>query len=152
VGTEQLRNGGVLTVTLEWRAHAALPASDAVFVHVLDGSGAKVAQVDVPLGGGAQPAALDPQAFATQVEALQVPRPRPGDQYWIVVGVYDMASTQRARLSAPAMSAVPSSGPDSLTLGAVEDEPQPRFVPQSALLCPYQNCTSSREVQLALAR
>ncbi len=81
--------GGLLTVHLDWRGEPAqLAGSEKVFVHLLDPSGALVAQDDRPL------ALTGTQAGGTGLAAygLWLPSELGPGAYQLVAGIYDPAS------------------------------------------------------------
>lgn len=106
-------SGGVLPVTLAWRARDEGRGRDAtVFVQLLDGQGRVVAQSDrEPAGGQAPTSTWVPGEVVTDRHELAL---RPGiapGTYRIIAGFYDAASGARGQ--------APGSGSDFLELGAV---------------------------------
>jgi dolichyl-phosphate-mannose-protein mannosyltransferase len=86
---------GKLTLTLDWKATAAVPKDYTVFVHMLDAGGKQVAQNDSQPQGGAFPTSLLPAGFeAPDSHVLDVAGLPPGD-YRLEVGLYELASGAR---------------------------------------------------------
>jgi hypothetical protein len=112
----QVQAGGVVTVTLYWRALAEMETSYTVFVHLLDGAGRVRAQRDTVPGGGSLPTTgwLPGEVVADEYAVPLGRDMEPGD-YTIEVGMYD-ASTG-ARL--PVVGVGGSVGGDRILLGEV---------------------------------
>jgi hypothetical protein len=103
LGYDSAIEDGRLLLTLYWRTPAALPPTTQVFVHLVDGSGALLAQADGPALGGLHPAAdWAPGEIVEDTRSL----PLPGGQTEtaVLVGLYDLASGQReaVRVEGPA--------------------------------------------------
>jgi hypothetical protein len=92
-------SGGVLHLTLNWRALVSPRESATIFIHLLDGSGQPVFVHDyTPLGGASPtylwfPKWLPGQNF-TDPYRLVLPELPPGD-YLLEVGMYGMTSLRR---------------------------------------------------------
>jgi 4-amino-4-deoxy-L-arabinose transferase-like glycosyltransferase len=94
----QLVSGNDLQVGLQWRAAGRVNRDYTVFVHLLDGAGALVAQNDSQPGGGGFPTSLLPVGVTVDdAHVLPAGALAPGD-YQIEVGVYDASSGSRLRL------------------------------------------------------
>lgn len=102
-----------LPITLHWTVRAAPERDLTGFVHLLDASGALVAQWDQPLLGGFIPARLwQPGLAITDIYPLTLPA-APG-RYTLVAGLYDPADGQRLPVAG---------GGDSVPLGTVTIAP-----------------------------
>ncbi len=88
------RDGDNLVLTLYWRAGAAPPPNQQIFVHVMDGAGALLAQSDgAPYGGLYPPDAWLPGEIVRDARTLALP---PGAApAAISVGLYDLGTLAR---------------------------------------------------------
>ncbi len=103
--------GSTLSVTLYWRALAAMTEDYTVFVHLVDANGKTVAQKDAQPQNGAYPTSFwDVGETIADEYALAVPRDlAPGD-YRIEIGIYRASDDARLPIR---------NGGDALGLGAV---------------------------------
>jgi uncharacterized membrane protein YhaH (DUF805 family) len=92
----QVQAGGVVTVTLYWRALAEMETSYTVFVHLLDGAGRVRAQRDTVPGGGSLPTTgwLPGEVIVDEYAVPLGQDMEPGD-YTIEVGMYDASTGAR---------------------------------------------------------
>jgi hypothetical protein len=88
-----------LKLTFYWQALRQPDADYTVFVHVRDDAGNVIAQKDQPLLGGAYPTSLwDAGEIIKDEISLPLDGVAPG-RYQIVVGLYDLDTGERLRLS-----------------------------------------------------
>lgn len=93
-----LRQDKSLAVKLFWRAVAAPAADYHAFVHVLDDSGARVAQLDWPPGDlvGPLPTTLwSPGQLLVDERVLTLPPDLAAGKLHLIVGLYDWRSNER---------------------------------------------------------
>jgi hypothetical protein len=111
--------GGVLPVTLYWRAGAETSDSYWVFLHLVDSSGRIVAQHDSPPAGGALPTEIwvTGEVIADRHE-VALPPDLPAGDYTLQVGLYRLDTFERL----PVASSLPSAG-DALDLTPVAIKP-----------------------------
>ena len=115
--TSAVRASGALTLTLQWQARDRIPTDYSLFVHVLDGRGERVGQVDVPPGGARAPtSAWRPGHYIRSVLRVPVRADLPAGAYWIALGIYDPHSFARLPLRAPPQPGAPDDGADALVL------------------------------------
>ncbi len=99
--TEPLTEGGRLRVTLYWQTEAMLPHSYTVFVHILDANGKVVAQHDgVPVNGTIPTQEWAVGEIVTDAHLVTFPH-LPRGTYNIVVGMYDLATSERLPTDRP---------------------------------------------------
>jgi 4-amino-4-deoxy-L-arabinose transferase-like glycosyltransferase len=110
----------MLWLTPAWDVRAQPEHDYQVFVHVLDANGQKVAQVDVPPGGGDYPPTSAWQAGRQIAVPLPVALPDlPSGEYQVVMGMYQLDSFARAPLTrGPALDPA-INGPDVLILDSI---------------------------------
>jgi mannosyltransferase len=90
------RSGVGVAVTLYWQGSRLIDRSYQVFVHLLDSSGAIIAQHDgVPAGGDWPTSAWPPGSLVTDIHTLVLPATAPAGPYHLAVGAYDSVSGQR---------------------------------------------------------
>ena len=119
--TSAVRASGYLTLTLEWQAQAATPVDYALFAHIFDADGERVAQVDVPPGGERAPTAKwQPDHYYSLVQRIPLPANLPSGAYRIALGVYDSATFERLPLRSPPRPPLPQAGADALVLDPFE--------------------------------
>lgn len=115
--TAALRTNGAITLTLEWQARAAIGQEYALFIHVLNAAGERVAQVDVPAGGARWPTSRwEAGRYVTLVQQIPTPADLPAGEYHLAIGLYD--PTNFARLPLRVSEDMPASadGGDALLL------------------------------------
>ena len=94
LGYDSKADGGRLLLTLYWRTQAALPPTTQVFVHLLDDSGALLAQADGNAVGGLYPASdWAPGEIVEDTRSLPLPVGQADAA--VLVGLYDLTSGQR---------------------------------------------------------
>lgn len=94
-----VRAGQPLTLTLYWVAQAAAERDWTVFVHLLDGSGGRIAQADGPPFDGRYPTtAWGAGEVIPDRHVLQLPDPLPAGPHCLLVGLYDWSSGERMEL------------------------------------------------------
>ena len=99
--------GEAVRLTLYWQATGRVGGHYKVFVHMLDETGAIVAQSDqVPAAGGAPTETWLPKEVVIDEHPLQAPGP---GRYRVLAGLYDPISSQRM----PAISAAGDALPDN---------------------------------------
>ena len=98
---------GVPVLNLDWWIGGPIDPNQTVFVHVLDGNGQTVAQVDDEPIGGYTPFSLWPQGtrLSERRPLLALPSLSAGN-YTVVVGLYDRNSLQRT-LPQPGTAVLP---------------------------------------------
>jgi hypothetical protein len=118
--TPQAEPGGVVGVTLTWRAEREIPRNDKVFVHLYDDQGALVAQHDSQPANEVRPTSTwVPGERVEDRHGLALPAIG-GTPLRLVVGLYDPATGQRLLLP---------QGRDALDIGNVT--PSPTTAPPS---------------------
>jgi hypothetical protein len=95
INIEAIRPGGVLPVTLYWRANAEMKINYTTFIQLLDQQERVVAQVDqYPLDGAAPTSTWLPSEILTDHYQLLLPD-LPAGEYRLIVGLYNAATGQR---------------------------------------------------------
>src|SRR5207247_1143249 len=91
---------GQLTVTPSWDVRGRPAADYLVFLHLLDGAGRRVAQIDVaPGGGGGAPtSSWQPGEQIAVPLLLPLPANLPRGDYQLTLGIYDAANGERLPL------------------------------------------------------
>jgi len=102
--TSALRQGGTLTVTLNWHTVKPPPENFVVFAHLLNKDGVLVAQRDAEPADGRFPTSAWPtgSTFGYSV-SMQLPADLPSGDYRLLVGMYRWPSLERL----PVLSNVP---------------------------------------------
>lgn len=116
-GYETVRAGDTLTLTLQWEPRERMHRNYALFVHMLNSEGERVAQIDVPPGGPQTPTRnwlLN--SSITWSHPLPLPPDLPTGSYWIGIGLYDPDSFARLPVRGPPQPDAPGDGPDVLIL------------------------------------
>lgn len=120
-GFSARQEGGRLVVTPAWDVRAPVGADYTLFLHVFDGAGERVGQIDVAPGG----ASLGPTSGWQPGQQIAVPLPidlppglPPGD-YTLALGLYTLPDFARAPLSAGPAADAALAGPDAALLGSV---------------------------------
>ncbi len=117
---EGLRAGHGITLTVQWQAQQPPSQEYLMFVHVLDPQGQKVAQIDVPPAGTAQPPTTwQVGRTLTWTHPLPVPADLPPDTYWLAIGLYDPVTFARLPVATPAPPTAPDAGGNALLLPLV---------------------------------
>lgn len=115
--TAALRANGVISLTLEWQARAAIGQEYALFIHVLNAAGERVAQVDVPAGGARWPTSRwEEGRYVTLVQQIPTPADLPAGEYQLAIGLYDPTSFARLPLRMSADMPASAAGGDALLL------------------------------------
>jgi hypothetical protein len=97
-----LEAGDTVSITLYWEAVQKPQGHYKVFVHLLDGTGAVVAQDDVaPRDGGYPTRAWQPGDFVPDLHQLTLPDERPPGPYTWWVGMYDPDTLDRLAVDGP---------------------------------------------------
>ena len=94
---QELRPGGVLTLTLAWQPEIELSERHVVFVHLLNADGILVAQHDAPPAGTSLPVWPPGATFAHPV-TLELPDGLAVGGYHLLLGVYLWPSLERLPL------------------------------------------------------
>ncbi len=93
---ERVAPGDAFRVTLYWQALAAVPGDYTVFVHLLDASGAAVAQADgKPVWWTFPTTQWEPGQYVRDEHILELPTDVPRGDYTLAVGMYDAATGTR---------------------------------------------------------
>jgi hypothetical protein len=112
-----VESGGLLPVTLYWRALAPMEASYTVFIQALDDHGVKVGQIDrLPCSGGCPTTAWQPADLVGERYDLPIAIDAPPGRYRLIAGMYDLATGQRL----PALDARGATANDHILVGTVE--------------------------------
>lgn len=108
-----------LVVTFNWLPEGWQSDEVMLFIHVLDESGARITQVDVPLQSD-QPAEFwAPDRIESQQQQIPLPPDLDPGTYWVSVGIYQREDGQRIPFTLPTQQRVgPQSGASALTIGA----------------------------------
>jgi hypothetical protein len=115
LGTETVRPGQALTVTLVWRAEQETHFSYHVFLHLIGPDGALIAQSDgVPANWTRPTAGWLSGEYVADVRSIVVPPEASAGNYTLLVGLYDPGGP---RLTAP-------DGADAVPLGTIVVETQ----------------------------
>jgi hypothetical protein len=115
-----VRRGGMLPVTLYWRALAPMPVSYTVSVQVIDEDGIKAGQVDrLPCNGGCPTTTWRPGDVTGEYYELAIDPGAPPGRYRLAVGMYDLATGQRL----PHLDARGNVVGDLLPLGTIAVQP-----------------------------
>jgi 4-amino-4-deoxy-L-arabinose transferase-like glycosyltransferase len=120
-GVTLKRDPGQLTVTPAWDVRGQPSADYQVFVHVIDGAGRAVGQVDVAPGGGDAPptSAWQPGQQIAVPLPLALPADLPAGAYQVTLGLYDPQNGQRLPFTGAAAADPASAGPDALLLDTI---------------------------------
>jgi hypothetical protein len=109
---------GHISLTVQWQARAPVTEDYMMFVHVFDGAGQRVSQVDVPPGGPHAPtSSWQPNRYVTWVHPVPVPPGALDEPYLIAIGLYAPDDFRRLPLrGATPPSGAPDAGNDALFL------------------------------------
>jgi 4-amino-4-deoxy-L-arabinose transferase-like glycosyltransferase len=120
-GVTVARGPGQITVTPAWDVRDSVPAEYHAFLHLLDSRGQRVAQVDVSPGGADFPptTAWRPGQQIAVPLPLALPSGLPRGEYRLIMGLYDVATEQRPRLSAGAAADPKLDGPSAVLLDTI---------------------------------
>ena len=111
--------GGEMPVTLYWQVVRAPDRDYHVFLHLSDAEGQLVGQGDGPPLGDNYPTSFwGAGEMLTDRHTLRVRADTPGGEYFVVTGLYDLASGQRL----PVVLAVGGQQTDRVPLGSVRVE------------------------------
>lgn len=111
-----LRPGESMQINLTWQAQQRLPYDYALFVHLIDAGGNRVAQRDAPLRQDEYPSSRwQPGEIVVDRADLPLPALPPG-RYDLRIGVYRMDTGERLPLAEPA----PGSDGSTLLLTTIE--------------------------------
>jgi len=120
-GFSAAQEGGRLVVTPAWDVRGPIAADYTLFLHLFDGRGERVAQIDVPPGG----ASVGPTSRWEPGTQIGVPLPidlpaglPPGD-YTLALGLYTLPDFTRAPLAVGPAADPALAGPDAALLGTV---------------------------------
>ncbi len=117
-GFSMARGPQQIIVTPSWDVRARPPAEYHMFLHLLDASGQRVAQVDVPPGGGDAPPTNQwqpGQQIAVPI-GLGLPANLPAGHYRLVMGLYDVATNQRVPFTGGTQADPAQAGANALLL------------------------------------
>ncbi|MFC2036844.1 phospholipid carrier-dependent glycosyltransferase [Chloroflexota bacterium] len=115
-----VRQGGVLPLTLTWRALAPMDTSYTVFVQAVDETGAKAGQIDsLPCAGGCPTTTWRPGDLVGQRYNLLIGADAPPGHYQIIAGVYDLTTGERL----PRLDTQGNAVGDHLLLGPLDVQP-----------------------------
>jgi 4-amino-4-deoxy-L-arabinose transferase-like glycosyltransferase len=117
-GFSMARGPQQLIITPSWDVRAQPPAEYHMFLHLLDEAGQRVAQVDVPPGGGEAPPTNQwqpGQQIAVPI-GLGLPANLPAGQYRLVMGLYDVATNQRVPFTGGTQADPAQAGANALLL------------------------------------
>jgi 4-amino-4-deoxy-L-arabinose transferase-like glycosyltransferase len=114
--------GGALLLTPSWDIQVDRPGGVFSFVHVLDASGQRVAQLDTAIDDGLFPQWQAGQQFGTELP-IALPADLPAGEYHVVLGLYTPADGARVPLTHGAPLPESVAGPHatrilSLSIGA----------------------------------
>jgi hypothetical protein len=117
IDTSALRSTGVLSLTTQWWADAALEQNYLMFAHVLTEDGQRIGQTDAPPGGPVAPTvAWESGRAVTWEHPVPVPRDLPPGDYWLALGLYGVEDTTRLPVAAGLPPGAPAAGGDALLL------------------------------------
>ncbi|MFQ3631583.1 glycosyltransferase family 39 protein [Roseiflexus sp.] len=97
--TSTIHASNVVTVTLEWKAHATADTDYFLFIHVLNEQAERVAQIDVPLGTNRwSPRKWSRGRCISTFHSIPLPPDLPAGVYRLALGVYDPQTFARLPL------------------------------------------------------
>lgn len=113
-----------LVVEPAWDVRGPLPADYNVFLHLIDGQGRRVAQIDVDPGGAdfPQTSAWEPGQQIAVPLPLPLPDNLPAGVYRIVLGLYDVTTGARLRVTEGPVADPALAGANALLLAAVSHQ------------------------------
>lgn len=119
IGYEQRQGeqGQSLQVTLIWQARSTLDRSYKTFLHLLDETGAIVAQSDTVLADGYPTTNWVAEEVILDAHTLSLPADLPPGSYQLVAGMYDPLSGERLPARGTNNEPIPT---DAVPLGSVE--------------------------------
>jgi hypothetical protein len=116
-----LRQQGTLTLTLQWQARAPVRQDYLMFVHLLDETGQRIVQIDVPPAGPTQPTSTwEPGRYLRWSLPLDVPTDLEPGRYWLALGLYDPATFARLPVDVAPPADAPDAGGGALLLESGE--------------------------------
>jgi 4-amino-4-deoxy-L-arabinose transferase-like glycosyltransferase len=120
-GYSQAIVGSTLTITPSWDIQAGRPGGVFAFVHILDGAGNRVAQIDAPIDGGMFAEWQAGQQFDVPLP-IALPADLPPGEYQAVLGLYTLPDGARVPLTFARDGALPDSvaGPNVIRLLGLE--------------------------------
>lgn len=120
-GVTLTQAAGQLILTPAWDVRGRPAADYQVFLHLLDSSGKRVAQIDIaPGGGGGRPTSIWQPGEQIAVP-LQLPLPAnlPSGEYQLTMGVYDLANGERLPLAEGRAADPTYAGRDALLISTI---------------------------------
>lgn len=117
-GVTLKRSADQLVVTPSWDVRADLPSDYLLFLHLLDNSGRRIAQIDVAPNGAEGPPTsgwLPGEQIAVPLP-LPLPQNLPAGDYRLVMGLYDARSGERLPLREGPTVPAEQAGPHALLL------------------------------------
>jgi hypothetical protein len=115
-GVTLKREPGRLVVTPAWDVRGQPAANYQAFVHVIDGAGRTVAQVDVAPGGDLPTSAWVPGQQIAVPLPLALPERLPKGEYQVTLGLYDPQTNQRLGIAGGTAADAARAGPNALLL------------------------------------
>ncbi|NJN66170.1 MAG: glycosyltransferase family 39 protein [Chloroflexaceae bacterium] len=122
LATSAVRTSGVMTLTLQWEPQGpgTIAEDYQMLVHVLDASGSRVGQIDVPPGGPRAPTSTWlPNSYITWIHPVPVPPDLPAGSYYVAVGLYRPDDFARLPVRGSPQPGSPNDGPNVLMLDPV---------------------------------
>jgi 4-amino-4-deoxy-L-arabinose transferase-like glycosyltransferase len=120
-GVTLTQAAGQIILTPSWDVRGRPAADYQVFLHLLDSSGKRVAQIDIAPGGGGGRPTSSWQPGEQIAVPLQLPLPAnlPGGEYQLTMGLYDLATGARLPLAEGRAADPAYAGRDALLIGTV---------------------------------
>lgn len=100
VASATLKRARALVILLNWRATAKVDADYTVFAHLVDATGALIAQSDAPpRRGESRTSSWEANQLIVDAIVLPIPPDAPlGENFQLELGLYDSATMQRAHI------------------------------------------------------
>jgi hypothetical protein len=106
IADDQLTPGDIIQITLSWSAETVLEDRYKVFLHLVDGNGAIVAQQDgEPVGGMSPTSSWPPGEIITDNQGVFLPETLAPGEYELLLGLYDL-NDPNTRLNVQNLEAV----------------------------------------------